>query len=169
MEATKILETERLLLRTLNIEDVPHLYSFFSDAETMRFYPSIRTLRETQQFVERQMQRYVMDGIGPWAVTLKPENELIGYCGLVNQIVDSADEVEIGYLIAREHWRKGFASEAAIGCRDYGFQRLGLSRLISLIDPANIASIGVSRKVGMSLEKRSLWQGKWMNVYSIAR
>ena len=165
----EILKTERLVLRNLTSDDVPVLHSFFADAETMRFYPSTRSLRETSQFVERQLQRYQTDGIGPWAVTLREDNVLIGYCGLVLQIVDSADEVEIGYLISRDRWRKGFATEAAIGCRDYGFKKLGVKRLISLIDPANAASIGVARNVGMKLEKQSYWQNKWMNVYSIHR
>ena len=164
-----ILETDRLLLRTLAKQDAPLLHSFFSDPETMRFYPSTRSKTQTEEFIERQMQRYANDGLGPWAVVLKPEKNLIGYCGLVKQVVDSKEEIEIGYLIAREHWRNGYASEAARGCRDYGFLKLKLRRLISIIDPENVASIGVALKVGMTLEKKSFWQGKRMNIYSVQR
>jgi [ribosomal protein S5]-alanine N-acetyltransferase len=164
-----ILETSRLKLRNISMDDVPVYYSFFSDPETMRFYPSTRSLDETKEFVKRQLRRYATDGFGPWAVTLKSNDLLIGYCGLINQIVDSKTEMEIGYLTGREYCRQGFASEAAMGCRDYAFNVLGVNRLISLIDPANVASIGVARKVGMTLEKQSFWQGKWMNVYSLKR
>jgi ribosomal-protein-alanine N-acetyltransferase len=163
-----ILETSRLRLRTIEESDAPIYYRFFSDQETMRFYPSTRTLKETQEFVRRQKERYAQDGYGPWAIILKSDNSLIGYCGLIHQIVDSADEMEIGYLVSREYWRRGYASEAAIACRDYAFQELKSKRLISLIDPANMASIGVARNVGMSLEKQTTWQGKKLNVYSMS-
>jgi [ribosomal protein S5]-alanine N-acetyltransferase len=164
-----ILETNRLKLRHISMADVPVYHSFFSDQETMRFYPATRSLEETKEFVKRQLRRYEKDGFGPWAVSLKSADLLLGYCGLINQTVDSKTELEIGYLIGRAYWRQGFASEAAIGCRDYAFHVLGFDRLISLIDPANVASIGVARKVGMKLEKQSFWQGKWMNVYSLKR
>ena len=169
IEPAVILETERLKLRLITMDDVTVYYSFFSDPEIMRFYPSTRSLEESREFVKRQIRRYENDGFGPWGVLLKPADQIIGYCGLINQTVDSKTELEIGYLIDRAYWRKGFASEAAIGCRDYAFNIRGANRLISLIDPANVASIGVAKKVGMTLEKQSFWQGKWMNVYSITR
>lgn len=162
-----ILETSRLLLRRITKNDVAVYFKFFSDPETMRFYPSTRSLEETEEFVDRQLRRYERSGYGPWATILKSEDALVGYCGLIPQLVDDQPEVEIGYLVARSYWRQGLASEAAIACRDYAFHKLGIRRLISLIDPANIASIGVARKVGMTLEKQSFWQGKLMNVYSL--
>lgn len=166
---TTVLETDRLILRLIHERDLNDYLAFFSDEETMRFYPSTRSVDETREFINRQIRRYDTDGHGPWAVTLKPWKILIGYCGLIRQIVDSKTEVEIGYLIGRQYCRQGYASEAAIASRDYAFHQMGLSRLISLIDPQNIPSIGVARKVGMTLEKTSFWQGKWMNVYSITK
>ena len=163
----EILRTPRLILRTLELEDVPVLYSFFSDQETMRFYPATRSVSETEEFVERQLRRYAIDGFGPWGVCLKSSGDLIGYCGLVKQVVESKDEIEIGYLIGRRYWRKGFASEAAAACRDYGVREYGFGRLISLIDPGNEASMGVARKVGMALEKQCQWQGKFINVFAM--
>jgi ribosomal-protein-alanine N-acetyltransferase len=163
-----ILETPRLQLRTIEESDAPIYYRFFSDKETMRFYPATRNLKESQEFVRRQRERYAQDGYGPWAMILKLDHSVIGYCGLIHQIVDSVDEMEIGYLVSRDHWRKGYASEAAIACRDYAFHELKAKRLISLIDPLNAASIGVARKVGMSLEKQTTWQGKKLNVYSMS-
>jgi RimJ/RimL family protein N-acetyltransferase len=162
-----ILETSRLRLRPIIEADATVYYRFFSDPETMRFYPSTRSLKETEQFIRRQQERYALDGYGPWSMLLKSDDELIGYCGLIHQIVDSVDEMEIGYLVSREYWRRGYATEAAIACRDYAFQKLKTKRLISLIDPFNSASIGVARKVGMLLEKQTTWQGKKLNVYAM--
>jgi ribosomal-protein-alanine N-acetyltransferase len=161
------LETTRLRLRPIVKSDAEIYHLFFSDPETMRFYPSTRNLKETQDFVRRQLERYETDGFGPLSLILKADESLIGYCGLIHQIVDSVDEMEIGYLVGRDYWRQGFASEAAIACRDYAFKKLRWPRLISLIDPLNYASIGVSRKVGMTLEKQTTWQGKILNVYSM--
>jgi RimJ/RimL family protein N-acetyltransferase len=165
----QILETRRLILRPIVKEDAPIYWRFFSDPETMRFYPSTRNLKETEQFVQRQLERYQQDGYGPWAMVLKSDSEMIGYCGLIHQIVDSADEMEIGYLVSRDYWGQGYATEAAIGSRDYAFIKLRTKRLISLIDPLNAASIAVARKVGMKLEKQTTWQGKRLNVYSMKR
>jgi RimJ/RimL family protein N-acetyltransferase len=164
-----VLETRRLILRPIVKEDTTVYWRFFSDPETMRFYPSTRNLKETEQFVQRQLERYQQDGYGPWAIELRSSHQMIGYCGLIHQIVDSIDEMEIGYLVCRDYWGKGYATEAAIGSRDYAFDELKAQRLISLIDPMNVASIAVSRKVGMKLEKQTTWQGKKLNVYSMIR
>ncbi len=163
-----ILETERLFLREITRADIPVYSGFFSDSETMRFYPSTRTLQETEDFVERQLHRYATDGYGPWAMILKSDGALIGYCGLIHQVVDEIDEVEIGYLVCRRHWRRGFAGEAAVACRDFAWNKHRFKRVISLIDPDNIASIGVALKVGMTLEKQSRWQWKLINVYALS-
>jgi RimJ/RimL family protein N-acetyltransferase len=164
-----ILETARLTLREIVPADAPAYYRFFADPETMRFYPSTRSFEETEEFVQRQLRRYEADGFGPWAMELKNDANLIGYCGLIHQIVDDKHEVEIGYLVDRNYWRQGFASEAAIACREYAWNVLRLTRVISMIDPLNVASIGVALKVGMTLEKQTFWQGKLMSVYTLSR
>jgi RimJ/RimL family protein N-acetyltransferase len=82
--------------------------------------------------------------------------------------VDGRDEVEIGYSFVRRHWNSGFATEAAIACRNFRFADLNLSHLVSLIDPANRASRRVAEKVGMSCEKEIERWGKPIQVYGIA-
>ena len=90
-----------------------------------------------------------------------------GQCGLVAQEVAGRREVEIGYLCLRRHWGRGLATEAARACRDYGFERLGRSRLISIITPANRASRRVAEKTGLHLEKEVEWRGLRACVYAI--
>jgi ribosomal-protein-alanine N-acetyltransferase len=78
-------------------------------------------------------------------------------------------EVEIGYRLARCAWGQGFATEAAAAVRDYGFGTLCLSRLISIIDPRNVASIRVAEKTGLKYEKDVIFQGFADRVYAISR
>ncbi|MEM8531784.1 MAG: GNAT family N-acetyltransferase [Chloroflexota bacterium] len=73
-------------------------------------------------------------GFGLWIAVLKQTNQFVGQCGLVLQEVENRSEVEIGYLFLRKLWGQGLATEAACACRDYGFDQLGFTRLISLPD-----------------------------------
>ena len=100
---------------------------------------------------------------------LKSTQELIGDCGLVVQEVDAANEVEIAYHVRRDHWNRGLATEAARACRDFGFARLPVDRLISLIRPENLPSRRVAEKNGMTVWKEVVRVGLPHLVYSIRK
>ncbi|WP_188999742.1 GNAT family N-acetyltransferase [Paenibacillus nasutitermitis] len=148
-----ILETERLFLRCYQDEDLPALHAIFSEPGMMSFYPAPFTWSQTQSWIKRNQTRYDKDGYGLWAVCLKETMACIGDCGLVAQHIEGHTEVEIGYHIKQEQWSKGYATEAAMACRDYGFGPLELKRLISIIHPGNTGSIRVAEKLGLSWEK----------------
>src|SRR5713101_4063847 len=133
-----ILETERLLLREFVPEDVDPLAAVLSDPETMRYYPAALDRAGVAAWIERNQRRCADDGHGLWAMVLKSSGEVVGDCGLTRQTVDGSDEIEIGYHVRRDLWGRGYAPEAARACRDYGFARLGVNRLISLIRPENL-------------------------------
>lgn len=78
-------------------------------------------------------------------------------------------EVEVGYLFVRKFWGRGLDTEAAGASRDFGFRRLGLERLVSLINPENAPLRGVAERIGMQLEKEIEWRGRPTCVYSISR
>lgn len=164
----RVLETQRLLLRRLKMDDVDDLLDIFSDPEAMRYYPATKNRREAENWVRAALDSYRKNGFGLWAAILKGSNEFAGQCGLVAQHVDGEEEVEIGYLFLRRFWGRGLATEAARACRDYGFEELGYARLISLIAPANRASRRVAGKIGMSLERETHKWGKTVYVYSIS-
>jgi RimJ/RimL family protein N-acetyltransferase len=135
----------------------------------MRFYPKPYTREESAQWIERQRERYQADGYGLWLVSLKQGGEPVGQVGLVRQHVDGIAEDEVGYLIARRHWRRGFAAEAAGATRDHAFEVLGRRRLISLIRPVNLPSQAVARKLGMTVEKSTCcWELEHL-VYAVSR
>jgi [ribosomal protein S5]-alanine N-acetyltransferase len=161
-----IIKTERLYLRHYRQEDITTLHPIFSDAKTMEYYPSPFNLEQTKKWIKKNQDRYQEDGYGLWGVCLKETDELIGDCGLVKQKIDGRTEVEIGYHMDKRYWSKGYATEAARGCMEYGFYTLHLNKLVSIIDPRNIPSIRVAEKIGFSKEKESFIFNKKHYIYS---
>jgi [ribosomal protein S5]-alanine N-acetyltransferase len=163
------LETSRLVLRELEPTDLDALCAVISDPLTMRFYPQQFNRAAVAEWIERNRKRYAQDGHGLWAMILKKSDELIGDCGLVRQHVDEVDETEIGYHVRRDMWGRGFATEAASACRDYGFGQLTRERLISLIRPENLQSRRVAEKVGLVRWKEVMHHEVLHYVYCIQR
>jgi ribosomal-protein-alanine N-acetyltransferase len=164
-----ILKTDRLLLREFGPEDLDALAAVLSNPETMRYYPAALDRAGVAAWIERNRRRYADPGHGLWAMALKSSGEVIGDCGLTRQVVDETDEIEIGYHVRRDLWGRGYASEAARACQEYGFSRLGAERLISLIRPENLRSRRVAEKTGLSLWKEVMWRELPHCVYAIRR
>jgi ribosomal-protein-alanine N-acetyltransferase len=156
-------------MREFRPDDADAIARVLSDPETMRFYPVPYDRAGVEEWIGRNLHRYARDGHGLWAVILKANGDLIGDCGLIVQNVDGVDEVEIGYHVRRDLWRQGIATEAARACRDYGFTRLPVERLISLIRPENLPSRRVAEKNGMTVWKETMRVGLPHLVYAVAR
>jgi [ribosomal protein S5]-alanine N-acetyltransferase len=169
MDARQIVETPRLILREFLIDDVDALARVLSDPETMRFYPAPLDSAGVEQWIARNLRRCAANGHGLWAMVLKANGELVGDCGLTIQDVDGASELEIGHHVRRDLWGQGLATEAARICRDYGFARLSVDRLISLIRPENLASRRVAEKNGMVVWKEVVRVGVPHLVYAVRK
>jgi RimJ/RimL family protein N-acetyltransferase len=164
-----VLQTPRVILREFEPDDADALALVLSDPHTMRFYPAPLDRAAVEQWIARNRQRYTKDGHGLWAMVLKSSDEVIGDCGLTLQEVDGVNEVELGYHTRCDLWGQGLATEAARACRNYGFARLPVERLISLIRPENLPSQRVAQKNGMTLWKEIQWRGLPHLVYAIIR
>ena len=151
----KILETDRLILRHLLPDDLDRLFTLYSDPEMRRYFPEgTLTYEETKEELEWFLNGHPKHPeLGLWATIHKESNQFIGRCGLLPWTIEGQYEVEVAYMIAKEYWRQGLGTEAARAILQYGFEHLGLSRLICMIDPSNTASRGVAEKIGMTLEK----------------
>jgi ribosomal-protein-alanine N-acetyltransferase len=160
-------ETPRLLLRQFTQDDVDDLTAMYADPAVMTFLGGPRSYEMTQQHIERIIQNYQEYGFGLWAVIHKGDRRLMGRCGLIPQTIEGEGEVEIGYLLAQAYWGQGLATEAATAIRDYGFNMVGCDRLISLIDPHNLASQKVALRVGLIHEKDVILADKPIRVYAI--
>ena len=146
-----ILETERLYLRELNLGDFEALSRILMDEETMYAYNGAFSPEETQEWLDRQLERYKRYGFGLWAAVLKENDEMIGQCGITMQPWKDKELLEIGYLFRRDCWHKGFATEAAIACKKYAFTKLGADKVHSIIRDTNIPSQNVAKRNGMTI------------------
>jgi [ribosomal protein S5]-alanine N-acetyltransferase len=166
-----VVETERLILRHFHIVDGEAMDRVFGDAEVMKYGRGVQSPEWVRNWLRGCLQDYYSKwGFGLWAVALKSRREVIGFCGLSRfEDVGGQPEVEIGYRLARVFWGRGYATEAAAAVRDYGIQTLCLPRLISIIDPRNVASIRVAEKAGLKYEKDVVFQGFEDRVYAIGR
>lgn len=152
----KILETERLFLRRLILDDLDSLFKLYSDPEIRKYFPEgVLNYEETKEELEWHMNGHPHHPeLGLWATVHKETGKFIGRCGLLPWTLDGQDEVEIAYLLDKAYWKQGLATEAAQGILRYGFEQLNLSRLICMIDPGNIASQRVAERIGMTFEKK---------------
>ena len=150
-----ILETERLRLRHMISEDLEALFTLYRDPEMRRYFPEgTLSYAETKEELEWHLHGHPKHPqLGLWATIHKESGQFLGRCGLLPWTIDGVFEIEIAYMIDKRFWRQGFGSEAALGIRDYAFDKLGLTRLVCLIDEENIASIKVAAKIGMKFEK----------------
>jgi len=166
-----MLETERLLMRRLVPSDFDDLYALYRDPEIRRYFPEgTLTLEETREELE-----WFLNGhpdhpeLGLWATIHKPTGAFIGRCGLLPWTIDGVDEVEIAYLIAKSWQRQGFGAEAARALVRYGFEALGLNRLVALIDPKHEASIRTAERAGLRFWKEAEVEEVRSPVYAVTR
>lgn len=155
------LETQRLLIRQFENTDLEKIHQqVFSDTEVMHFGDGPQTREWTEAWIKTGIQNHKTRGFGPYAVIEKSTTNLIGYCGLfLFPHIDGQPEVEIGYRLGRSSWKQGYATEATLAVRDFAFHDLHVHRLVALIDPDNIASIQVAKKLGMQYEKDVMMEG----------
>lgn len=151
-----ILETPRLLLRHLEMNDLPELFALYRDPEIRRYFPDgVLSYEDTKEELEWFLNGHPQHpDLGLWATIHKESGKFIGRCGLLPWEIDSKLEIEIAYLLAKNFWHQGLATEAANGIKSYAFEQLRLTRLICLMDPKNFASQKVAERIGMKLERQ---------------
>ncbi len=163
-----LMETERLYMRQMVYEDLPALKNIMQDEINMKAaYEGIFSDEEITAWIGRHIARYEKLGFGLWAVVLKETGELIGQCGITLQQWENREMLEIGYLFARCHSGKGYATEAAAACRDYAFYKLGAHEVCSMIRDSHIASQRVAERIGMKKTDEAVknFRGVDMNFY----
>jgi ribosomal-protein-alanine N-acetyltransferase len=167
-----VLETERLILREMMMDDSAAFAEMYADADVMRFIGSGKTLtrEETEMSVRAMLEKYYpIWGFGLWTTVLKSTNEVMGRCGLLRWEIDGKPEIEIAYLLKKGAWGMGYGTEAARAIRDFAFKNTGYDRVISLMYPDNQASQNVALKNGMTFVKELEMFGSTVLMFAISR
>ena len=148
-----IIETERTFLREMDENDYRDLSEILQDKDVMYAYEHSFSDEETKEWLEKQFKRYKEHGFGLWAIVEKTTQNFIGQCGLSIQNINGKEYLEIGYLLKKKYWHKGFATEASISCKNYAFDKLNAKVVYSIIRVNNIPSQKVAERNGMKIEE----------------
>ena len=163
------LETERLRLRMFRESDLEAYARMCADPEVMRHLGDGKTLSRADAW--RQMAgilgHWHLRGYGLWAVEERATGMLVGRIGHINP--EGWPGFELGWMLGREHWGKGYATEGARAALDHAFVALDRAHVISLIRPDNRASVRVAERLGERLEGRVQLFGGDALVYGISR
>lgn len=162
-------ETSRLAFRLISLDDYDEWLSFFKDPETSKYWKAEKedARTECRKWYNRQFERYANNEGGMNALVEKATNKLAGHCGLLKQKVDDIDELEIAYSLLPAFWHKGYATEAALHCRDYAFRNNLSPSLISIISLTNKPSENVAVKVEMRIDKTTVYKNNEVNIFRI--
>ena len=146
-----ILETARLCLREMEETDFPALCGMLQDREVMYAYEHAFSDQEAWEWLHRQQARYRRDGFGLWAVVERETGRMVGQCGLTWQDWNDISVPEVGYLLQKVFWHCGYATEAALACRDFAFDVLHMGAVYSIIRENNLPSRRVAERCGMTV------------------
>lgn len=174
------IETERLVLRKPRLEDTPDLAVAYADPEVVRYLGdgSTSTPAQVEQGIAFWLERWEENGVGLFSMERREDGRVIGRSGFLVWDGDTWEvgsfaeagaraEVELGWMVAREHWGQGYATEAALAMRDWGIAERGFTRLISIIRPGNDRSVRVAEKIGERYERDIVPWGWPTRLYSL--
>lgn len=150
--------TERLQMRAMSVDDAEAAFAFNSDPEVMRYTcEELWTSVEQARAFLAAYPDFDTVGYGRWAVVHREDARVIGFCGL--KYLEDLNEVDVGYRLLPAYWGRGLATEAVRATLDFGFETIGLARIIALVVPENLASRRVLEKCGLTLEGEIEYDG----------
>lgn len=150
----KVIETERLDLRKLAVEDAEFILGLLNEPSFLRFIgdKGVRTLEDARGYIlTGPVASYEQHGFGLWLVALRDSNVPIGICGLLKR--DSLPDVDVGFAFLPQFCSRGYAYESASAAISFGAKVMGLQRIVAITNPDNAASIKVLEKLGLRFER----------------
>ena len=171
------LETERLLLRKMRLDDAEAVFAYASDPEVTRYvlWDTHRSVEDSESFLRSATEGYERGDFGGWGVVLKVDGAFVGTCGVDAGYAPEHARAELGYVLSREHWGKGLMTEAVRAVIAFGFEQLSLNRIQARCIAENVASARVMEKAGMThegtLRESEFIKGAYRDIelYSILR
>jgi ribosomal-protein-alanine N-acetyltransferase len=152
MTSVPFLSTVRVLLRHWRDEDLAPFAALNADPHVREFFPNTLTRAESDALAARLEDEIGRDGFGFWAAERKEDGAFLGFVGLRRPgfAASFMPAIEIGWRLARAHWEKGYATEAARAALAHGFGPLGLDEIVAFTVPTNRRSRGVMERLGMA-------------------
>ena len=163
------LETERLILRKMVLNDAEAVFAYASNSEVSRYtlWEAHRSIEDSRAFLEFATQKYENGGEPDWGIVYRGNGCLVGACGLVNWEAEHA-RAEVGFVLSREYWGRGLMSEAVRAILRFGFERMNLNRIEARCIAENAASARVMEKAGMvyegTLRQREYIKGAYRDI-----
>jgi len=149
-----VLETERLVLRRLTVEDAEFILGLLNEPSFVRFIGDrgVRTMADAREYILKgAIGSYERHGFGMYLTELKEDRTPLGICGLLRR--ESLQDVDIGFALMPQFWARGYAYESASAVMAYGRSTLGLKRVVAVTTPDNHGSLRVLGKLGMRFEQ----------------
>ena len=164
-----VLETNRLRLRRLALEDAGFMLKLLNEPAYVRFIgdKGVRTIVGARDYILKgPMASYGKSGFGLYLTEFRDSGIPLGICGLLKR--DSLPDVDIGFAFLPQFWSKGYAFEAASAVMAYGRDALGLNRIIAIVSPDNARSIKLLNKLGLKFERTARWpaDGSEIKLYA---
>jgi RimJ/RimL family protein N-acetyltransferase len=154
----------------MTLADLDDFAEMLGDAAAMRFYPAPFTREQAREWIEWNVSNYEAHDYGQWALSRRESGEHVGDCGLTWQRVGYADARELGiaWQVRRELWNQGLATEAALAVCEFARSELLHPRLIATIQPDNLPSQAVARRIGMECEREDVLEGERRLIFSMS-
>ena len=147
-------ETERLVLRPLVLEDAAFVLELVNDPSWLRYIGDrgIRTLDAARDYIRNgPMVSHAKHGFGLDLIVRKSDGAALGICGLLKR--DTLDDIDVGFALLPQFCGQGYAREAVAAILRHGRSTFGLKRIVAITDPANVASIQLLEKLGFKFER----------------
>ena len=163
------IETERLRLRMFKADDLDALAEIYADPDVMQWMSTGQPVprERVEAAIPRFNERFREHGFGIFAVERKEDGALLGWCGIFH--MDNTPEVEVAYMLGQPYWGNGYATEAASAVRDFGFNVVGLPRLVGITRPDNIPSQHVLEKIGLRYERDTVFYNMDCKYFALDR
>lgn len=158
------IETPHLIVRDYALDDVGDVHDVLTDPRVSLGGEDIRTIAQARAWLQEERDYARRDGTGRYAVELRATARVVGGTGLVRREIDGREELELGYHLRSDLWGRGLATEAA-GAMLAEARARGVPRVIAFIEPHNVRSQGVARRIGMTLVRRAEWFGRPHDVW----
>jgi ribosomal-protein-alanine N-acetyltransferase len=170
------LETDRLILRKMTLDDAEAMFAYASDPGVTRYvtWETHRSIEDSRAFLELALGKYESGGEPDWGIVYKGDHHFVGACGLVNWESEHA-RAEVGFVLSREYWGRGLMPEAVRAMFSFGFDMMNLNRIEARCIAKNVASARVMEKAGMThegtLRQREYIKGAYrdMKLYAILK